>query len=352
VSSTAAAPERGSPTVSVVIPCYNYGHYLPEAVRSVIQQPGVLLDIIIVDDASTDGSRDIARSIASNDNRIRLIEHETNKGHIATYNDGLAAIHGDFVVLLSADDLLAPGALKRSTDLMREHPRVSLVYGFAPEFTDEPPAVRTTRTTVSVWKGQDWIARICARGTNAIVNPEAMLRRSVMDDLVGYDVTMPHSADLDLWMRAAVRGDVGRVNGPNQAFYRVHTSNMHLTDYAGLLADMRARSDTFDRFFEGDGRDLEHASSLHVRARSAIARGALEYAHAAGANSREIGGATPIALTEFAAEVWPPIVFTLSYRLLQRRQRVPARNAFFNVRGRIHSLKWAMRWRRWRRYGL
>ncbi len=115
------APARRAvtrPTVSVVIPCYNYGRYLPECVASVTAQPGVELEIIIVDDASTDGSQDVARALAAADPRIRLLLHAENARHIITYNDGLALATGDYVVLLSADDLLAPGSLARSTSLM------------------------------------------------------------------------------------------------------------------------------------------------------------------------------------------------------------------------------------------
>ncbi|WP_460807831.1 glycosyltransferase family 2 protein [Micromonospora zhanjiangensis] len=100
-------PLTTRPTVSVVIPCYNYGHYLPECVHSVLSQSGVEVDVLIVDDASPDGSAEVARELSA-DPRVRLIAHRENRGHIATYNEGLAAVDGEYVVLLSADDLLSP----------------------------------------------------------------------------------------------------------------------------------------------------------------------------------------------------------------------------------------------------
>jgi glycosyltransferase involved in cell wall biosynthesis len=77
------------PTVTVVIPCYNYGHYLPTALSSVLDQPGVDVEAIVIDDASPDGSGAIVRQLAAADERIRPIVHERNRGHIATYNEGL-----------------------------------------------------------------------------------------------------------------------------------------------------------------------------------------------------------------------------------------------------------------------
>ncbi|MGO4433768.1 glycosyltransferase family 2 protein, partial [Paenarthrobacter sp. RAF9] len=134
-------PASAPPTVSVVVPCYNYGHYLPQAVGSALAQEGVDVEVIVVDDASTDGSAAVAWRLASSDPRISVVHHATNQGHIATYNDGLARAGGRYVTLLSADDLLAPGALARAAALMEANPRVGMVYGLPKDFTDQPPAV-------------------------------------------------------------------------------------------------------------------------------------------------------------------------------------------------------------------
>src|SRR4029079_17735868 len=107
----APRPLRSRPRVSVVIPCYRYGHFLPECVRSVLDQDGVDVDVTVIDDASPDDSAEAGRRLAAEDARVRTIVHATNQGHILTYNEGLAAAGGEYVVLLSADDLLAPGAL-------------------------------------------------------------------------------------------------------------------------------------------------------------------------------------------------------------------------------------------------
>src|SRR5947209_17169762 len=108
--------------VDVIVPCYNYGHFLRECVGSVLVQKNVDVRVLIIDDASKDNTGDVATEIAREDGRVEFRHHMSNWGHIATYNEGLAWSDGDYTLLLSADDLLTPGSLLRSTRLMDSHP--------------------------------------------------------------------------------------------------------------------------------------------------------------------------------------------------------------------------------------
>ncbi len=98
-------------SVSVVIPCYHYGHFLREATGSALPcQDDVDVRVLIIDDASTDNSVEIAKAIAEEDSRVQVAVHSVNRGNIATYNEGLLDwADGDYTVLLSADDQLTPG---------------------------------------------------------------------------------------------------------------------------------------------------------------------------------------------------------------------------------------------------
>jgi hypothetical protein len=240
------------PLVSVVIPCYNYGHYLPGCVASVLEQPGVDLDVVIVDDASPDGSAGTVRRLVAGDPRLRAIYHERNQGHIATYNDGLATAHGEYVLLLSADDLLVPGALGRAVALMEAHPSVGLVYGATVDFTATPPPARTLATSWVVWQGQDWLAGRCRSGRNPLLSPEAVMRTSVLHKLGGYRADLPHAADFAMWLGAATVSDIGYVGGADQAYYRVHAQSMSKTVNAGMVIDIQQRLRTFDVALRGD----------------------------------------------------------------------------------------------------
>ena len=240
-------PLERRPSVTVVIPCFNYGHYLPLAVGSVLEQPGVDVEVIIIDDASTDGSADVARDLAARDERTRTIAHSANRGHIATYNEGLEQATGDYVVLLSADDALTPGALGRATALMEARPSVAFTYGFPMVFAEAFPPVKTRVRSWTVWSGHEWVAGRASRGENCIHCPEVVMRTAVQHEIGGYDAALPHSGDLEMWMRAALMGDVGRVNGAAQAYYRVHDDSMQRTTYAGHINDLNGRLEAFEK---------------------------------------------------------------------------------------------------------
>lgn len=267
------------PDVTVVIPCYRYGRFLEAAVAAVLDQDDVEARVVIVDDASPDDSAEIAGRIADADARVRLIRHVANAGHIATYNDGLAAVTTEFVSLVSADDLVAPGALGRAARLLRAEPRVGMVYGRPVDFDGDGPPPRSTaseRHSWTVWGGHEWIGLACRRGRSFILSPEVVMRTEAMREVGPYNAALPHSGDLEYWLRTAARWDVARVNGPVQAYYRVHAANMHLTDFATMELDLRHRALAFRSLSAPGTREaLPDHERLIARAEAAIAREAL-----------------------------------------------------------------------------
>jgi len=277
-----ALPLQSRPRVSVVIPCYNYGAYLPQCVYSVSRnQPGIDLQIIIVDDASTDNSADVARQLAAEDDRITLIRHSRNAGHIATYNEGLAAATGDYVLLLSADDLATPGALVRAAALFEAEPSVGLVYGWSVHFSGAPPRPRTTPSSWIVWGGVDWLRERCRTGYNVVASPEVMMRNRVLREIGGYRTDLPHAGDFEMWLRTACVSGVGFLVGVDQAFYRKHPQNMHrkrfgAATHRGQLVDLRQRWQSFAVVFSGLGHNLPHRDDLLELARRTVRRQALD----------------------------------------------------------------------------
>jgi len=101
-----------SPLISVVLPFYNAQENLEEAVRSVLKQDYGNLELVLVNDASTDRSPRIAEDLREMDSRIRIISHETNKGAGPGRNTGVSHSRGEYIFFLDSDDLLKAGALK------------------------------------------------------------------------------------------------------------------------------------------------------------------------------------------------------------------------------------------------
>lgn len=319
----------GRALVSVVVPCYRYGHFLGASVGSALAQDGVDVEVIIVDDASPDGSVAVARELASHDERVRVIAHDRNLGHIATYNEGLAQATGDYLVLLSADDALGPCALGRAVSVMESRPRVGFTYGAVTRIDGEVPPVPVGpgrgAGKVRVWDGDAWLLRRCRRATNCIFSPEVVMRRSLYEHVGPYREDLPHTGDLAMWLRAAALSDVAFIAGPPAAFYRVHGSNMHSEAYgsgrvSGMLFDLEQRRLAFQSFADlpvshPRRRQLEWLADVAMRTLSAEALGAASRAFAWGLTE-----VWPLQeLIEFAVQTWPEAQELRQWRRLRFR---------------------------------
>jgi GT2 family glycosyltransferase len=350
----AVALERDvTPRVSVVIACYNYGHFLEQCVDSAFQQQEVDVDVTVVDDASTDGSATVAEHLQRT-RGIRLVRHQANAGYIASYNEALALVDGDYVVKLDADDTLPAGALARSTMLMSAHPEVGFVYGRPFHFSGaggQPPP-RPVRSW-TVWDGWDWLEKRCRSGYNCISNPEVTIRRSVLNRVGPFKPALTHTCDFELWMRLATQSAVGRVVGPYQGCYRVHPNSMQRTVNAGTLADLRGRLAAFDALFSAEV--SPRGDRLLALAHQALAAQALDAACRAYDRGR-VQPAEIAALVTLARSAHPETERLSQWRSLKRRERVGAQRAHLwpPFVTRALTRRAAEEWghRRWKRTGL
>ncbi|WP_144795976.1 glycosyltransferase family 2 protein [Microbacterium paludicola] len=337
------------PRVSVVIPCHDYGRFLDDAVSSALDQEGVDVDVTIVDDASTDDSVARAEAWAARDRRVSVVAHRRNRGHIRTFNEALVHATAPYVVKLDADDLLAAGSLRRSTDLLEAHPGVVLVSGEVEHFAGDAPSGLSDR--VRSWRiqeGRQWIEGRMRRPRNPLSQPEIMMRRSALEQVGGHRGEVPASSDFHLWLRMAAVGDVARINGAVQGLYRVHGANMQATMHAGLLRDLQARRDAIELFLAEEGAALPDAARLREIARTALARDAVRAAF------QELeAGRDPQTLVDEAQDLDPDIVRTLNWKLLERQRRVGERADGWIAAGHLQrDLAARVRWRMWRRYGI
>jgi glycosyltransferase involved in cell wall biosynthesis len=320
------------PSVAVGIPCYRYGAMLPLAVRSVLDQEGVDVRVRIIDDASGDGSADVARGLAAGDPRVEVVEHEANRGHIATFSEGVEDwASAEYTVLMSADDALTPGALRRATTLMTEHPEVVLTYGAAVTFFAEPlPPARDGAGTFVVHSGREWLAERFAQGANCVSSPTAVVRTSAQTAAGGYDPELLHTSDLEMWMRLALHGSVGFVADADQAYVRGHPANMSVAyeESDGGVGDLRMRLRAFTRLLEKapqlENAALPDAPQLERTVRRRLAADALMRV----ARSYDKGSyddRVAQLLISFAAETVPEVEALPQWRALKVRQLIGPR---------------------------
>jgi glycosyltransferase involved in cell wall biosynthesis len=351
------SPAGRQPVVSVVIPCYKYGSYLADCTASVLtNQPGVDVRVLIIDDASPDDSAVQAKQIAAADDRVQVLIHPVNAGHLATYNEGLLQwADGDYAVLLSADDRLTPGALSRACALLEAHPEIGFAYGHPVHFMHPgpPPLARTAVRGWTTWPGRWWLEQRFRAANGCITSPEVVMRTSVLREVGGFDLRLPHTGDIELWMRLAAHADVGYVRGTDQAYYRVHGKNM--SNSRDTLTNLQQRRMAYEVFLEHCGDLLPAPDRLSSMVHRRLAAEAL--VTAGRAYDRRRTDRVPVSeLVGFAQECWPSAAGLGAYRSLRLRQAIgPALMPFLQplvltaAARKARSWWW---WRRWERQGI
>jgi glycosyltransferase involved in cell wall biosynthesis len=234
--------------VDVFVPCYNYGRFLGQCVRSVLSQEGVEVRVLVLDDASHDDTEAVGRQLAAADGRVEYRRHGANRGHVATYNGGIEWAGGDYCLLLSADDMLTPGSLRRAARLLDAHPEAGFVYGRGIRTAD--PALAGSRDTERydswVTPGDEFLRSLCETSENVVDTATAVVRTSLQRRVGGYRNDLPHSCDMEMWLRLSLHAAVGYVDA-DQGYYRLHGQNM--SEEHRHVGDFLQRKAVFDVLF-------------------------------------------------------------------------------------------------------
>jgi hypothetical protein len=204
-----------NPAVSVVMSVYNGERFLEEAVASVLEQDLREVELIVVDDGSTDRTPAILGALARADGRV-VVRSQRNQGRTAALNVGFALARGPLVARLDDDDVATPARLARQRAFLEENDHVALVGGAATFVDEHGTAIAEVRYPTS-----DAEIRRALGRTSPFVHSAVMLRRSAFREVGGYRPIFPMAEDLDLWLRIAERHQVA--NLPETVVrYRVH----------------------------------------------------------------------------------------------------------------------------------
>lgn len=192
----AAEPSGPAPLVSVVIPAHNRAGTIVRAIGSVLMQDYDPLEVIVIDDGSTDGTRAAAETIA--DPRLRVVS-QANAGVSAARNRGIAEARGALVAILDSDDEWLPGKLAAQVALFRRAgPRLGLVYGGVERVAEDGSR------SVQPARHRGWIYRdLLARNVVPGCGSTPMFRRTALEMVGGYDPALPANEDYDLVLRVA-----------------------------------------------------------------------------------------------------------------------------------------------------
>ncbi len=225
------------PKISICIPTYNYAHFIVDAINSVLSQTFTDFELIIVDNCSTDNTKEIVEGYQKKDYRIRYFRNKSNIGLVGNLNRCISLAQCEFVKILCADDLLAPNCLERTLKVFDENPRVQLVAS-ARLIVDEqlkPISVSAFSDTFQILNGFDVINR-CLLHSNLIGEPSAtMFRRKSAEK--GFSEKYKQLSDLDMWLQLLEKGDFGFIPEPLCMFRRHSAQGTNLNIKSLAFAD-------------------------------------------------------------------------------------------------------------------
>ncbi|RMG23304.1 MAG: glycosyltransferase [Armatimonadetes bacterium] len=209
------------PLVSVLLTSYNHERWLRECVESALSQTYEQVEIIAVDDGSTDASREILRSYEP---QIRLYVNERNLGTYGSLNKAMEMAEGEYCAVLNSDDKWAPTKLERQLDEMRLHPNHSFCHTFGAFIDDDGNRISGEPMGFPFPRMESGQHLTTFIANNTAIASSVLFRRDLARDLGGFNENLKILGDWDMWLRLAEKGTVGFVD-EELTYYRVHGTN-------------------------------------------------------------------------------------------------------------------------------
>lgn len=219
-----------SVSITVLMSVYNGQPYIEEAIESIVNQTFSDFEFLIIDDGSTDGSRDILKKWKAHDDRIRLILHGENKGLGYALHEGVSEAHGDWIVRMDDDDIAFPNRLKRQVKYIQENPEVDILSAWAIDIDKHANPMRLRQVPI---KHEDIVRLIW---TIPVVHPAVMFRKDEVKKVGSYDSDLRRRQDYDLWFRCAAAG-LRFANIPEPLIYYRFTDDYYDKNDLGTALD-------------------------------------------------------------------------------------------------------------------
>lgn len=213
------------PTVSVVMPAYNARAFIVEALNSVLSQGIDSLEILVVDDGSSDGTAEAAEAFGA---PVKVLR-QANAGPAAARNLGLAHARADVIAFLDADDVWLPGKLSAQLTCLAHRPDLGVVYGAFLRWTAQPdgsfllPSGVPSHSKKLVVGPDSWIGDQLLFD-NVVHIITAVVRRRVFDAVGCFDEALRTGEDYDFWLRVSSQFQAAKINDP-VALYRIHAAS-------------------------------------------------------------------------------------------------------------------------------
>jgi glycosyltransferase involved in cell wall biosynthesis len=238
-----------TPLVSIIVPCYNYGKFLSDALESVLSQTYANWECFVVDDGSTDNTKEVSTRYEALDSRFKYV-YQKNRGLAGARNTALKLAKGKYVQLLDADDMLEPEKLSFQVLLLESQPEVDLVYSNILAFTrnDRPPLLIPFKMKAPVVSGKGETLVYGLMKDNIFLPGCAIFKRTLYEQVGGFKPGMGGLEDWNYWFRAALLGAAfyNDTRNGTHLLMRNHGNNMSANHKAMEYGRIKAREDIME----------------------------------------------------------------------------------------------------------
>lgn len=215
--------EEAIPALSVVMPAYNAEKYVQRAVESILEQTFQDLELVIVDDASTDRTLEIIKGLAVTDARIRVFHNAENLGVSDTTNFGVSKARADLIGRMDADDMSDPTRFEKQIAVLRANPHFAVVGSFA-SHTNDRGQILSLSPTGPRSEAQFDDLRLSGE-TTMVFGGTALFRKDLFEKAGGYDPSIGSGEDVELFDRMANLGPIVSIPEP-LLLYRLHQTSL------------------------------------------------------------------------------------------------------------------------------
>lgn len=226
------SPMQTIPKLTVLLPVFNAEAFLSEAVESILGQSFTDFELLVINDGSTDHSREILTALS--DPRVVIVDNDGNRGLIYTLNHGIAIARGEYIARMDADDIAVSNRFEKQVAFLDEHSQVALLGSWAELIDCSGKYIQLLQSPT----GNNNIQKNLLNA-NCFIHPSVMFRTAIIREEGGYHQDAIHAEDYEMWLRIAENHEVDNLPEP-LIFYRIHPGQISQRQ----LRMQRASADT------------------------------------------------------------------------------------------------------------
>lgn len=246
-----------SPEISVIMPAYNAEKYIAASIESVLNQTFKDFELIILDDASTDKTKEIVMSYAQNDSRIVYVQKQSNHGPATLRNEGILLAKGTFIALNDADDLSECTRFEKQIAVFNSQPNVAVCGSWILNFGENMDSFVSQAPQNPIEIKLTFLSYDC------LANSSAMFRKSCVEN-IAYQKEFVPAEDYKLWSEVIVKQNFYIIQEA-LVHYRQHENNISKTKADNLaISDLKIKTDLFQKIFGLQNEDFDFKKLVHL----------------------------------------------------------------------------------------